>query len=75
MARTIPLALLLAVGTHALAQELLEPEKASVFGAMSSQAVEIRYVIAHGYYLYREKFRSRRACERQRRRDAIAAGK
>ncbi len=39
--------------------ELLEPEKAFVFSARVSglEAVEVRYVIAKGYYMYRDKFR------------------
>ena len=53
------LALLLAVGTNAVAQDLLEPEKAFQFSArlLDAQQVEIKYVIAPGYYLYREKFK------------------
>ena len=60
MARLISiLALLLAVGTNAVAQDLLEPEKAFQFSArlLDAQQVEIKYVIAPGYYLYREKFK------------------
>lgn len=39
--------------------ELLDPEKAFVFSArvVAPDAVEVRYVIAKGYYLYRDKFR------------------
>jgi len=39
--------------------ELLEPEKAFVFSArvVSPDAIEVRYVIAKGYYLYRDKLR------------------
>ena len=39
--------------------ELLEPEKAFVFSArvVGPDAVEVRYVIAKGYYMYRDKFR------------------
>ena len=39
--------------------ELLEPEKAFVFSARVAgpNAVEVRYVIAKGYYMYRDKFR------------------
>jgi thiol:disulfide interchange protein DsbD len=39
--------------------ELLEPEKAFAFSArvLGPDAVEVRYVIAKGYYLYRDKFR------------------
>jgi thiol:disulfide interchange protein DsbD len=53
------LTLLLAIGTQAFAQELLEPEKAFQFSArlLDARQVEIKYVIAPGYYLYREKFK------------------
>jgi thiol:disulfide interchange protein DsbD len=39
--------------------ELLEPEKAFVFSArvVAPDAIEVRYVIAKGYYLYRDKLR------------------
>ena len=39
--------------------ELLEPEKAFAFSArvVAPDAIEVRYVIAKGYYLYRDKFR------------------
>ena len=39
--------------------ELLEPEKAFAFSArvLAPDAIEVRYVIAKGYYLYRDKFR------------------
>ncbi|MDP2399836.1 MAG: protein-disulfide reductase DsbD [Burkholderiales bacterium] len=38
--------------------DLLDPEKAFVFSArvVAPDAVEVRYVIAKGYYLYRDKF-------------------
>ena len=40
------------------ADNLLEPEKAFRFSAqMAEGAVEIRYAIADGYYLYRERFK------------------
>ncbi len=44
---------------HAAEPELLEPEKAFVFSARvtGSDSVEVRYVIAKGYYMYRDKFR------------------
>ncbi len=44
---------------HAAEPELLDPEKAFVFSARVAgpDAVEVRYVIAKGYYLYRDKFR------------------
>ena len=38
--------------------ELLEPEKAFRFSARADRgAVEVRFVIADGYYMYRDKFR------------------
>jgi thiol:disulfide interchange protein DsbD len=39
--------------------ELLEPEKAFAFSArvVAPDAIEVRYVIAKGYYMYRDKFR------------------
>jgi len=39
--------------------ELLEPEKAFAFSARVAgpDAIEVRYVIAKGYYMYRDKFR------------------
>ncbi len=44
---------------HAAAPELLEPEKAFAFSARVAgpDSVEVRYVIAPGYYMYRDKFR------------------
>lgn len=44
---------------HAAEPELLEPEKAFAFSARIAgpDAVEVRYVIAKGYYLYRDKLR------------------
>ena len=40
------------------ADELLEPEKAFRFSArVLDGAVEVRFAIAEGYYLYRDKFR------------------
>jgi thiol:disulfide interchange protein DsbD len=47
-------------GARALnADELLDPEKAFQFSARALDAatVEVRYAIAEGYYLYRERFR------------------
>jgi thiol:disulfide interchange protein DsbD len=43
----------------ALQQELLEPEKAFQFEArvVDPTAIEVRYRIADGYYLYRDKFK------------------
>ena len=59
------LLLLLAAGSPALAQlklgpaeDLLEPEKAFRFSAEALDgAVEVRYAIAEGYYMYRERFK------------------
>ena len=44
---------------HAAEPELLEPEKAFSFSARMAapDAIEVRYVIAKGYYMYRDKFR------------------
>jgi thiol:disulfide interchange protein DsbD len=44
---------------HAAEPELLEPEKAFEFSArvVGPDAIEVRYVIAKGYYMYRDKFR------------------
>ncbi|MFO0441705.1 MAG: protein-disulfide reductase DsbD [Betaproteobacteria bacterium] len=55
------LALFLAPAVNAGAAEpdLLEPEKAFVFSArvVAPDAIEVRYLIAKGYYMYRDKFR------------------
>ena len=53
------LLLLCAPLTHALdASDLLEPEQAFRFSAraLDGKSVEVRYRIAKGYYLYRERF-------------------
>ncbi|MGP1609074.1 MAG: cytochrome c biogenesis protein CcdA, partial [Burkholderiales bacterium] len=44
---------------HAADPELLDPEKAFEFSARVAgpDAIEVRYVIAKGYYLYRDKLR------------------
>jgi thioredoxin:protein disulfide reductase len=44
---------------HAAEPDLLEPDKAFRFSArvLGPDAVEVRYQIANGYYLYRDKFR------------------
>ncbi|MGE0558658.1 MAG: protein-disulfide reductase DsbD [Burkholderiales bacterium] len=44
---------------YAAEQDLLEPEKAFAFSARvaAPDAIEVRYVIAKGYYMYRDKFR------------------
>jgi thiol:disulfide interchange protein DsbD len=59
-ARTVLVALSLLTGAPALAQvNPLPPEKAFRFSAraLSPQAVEARFIIADGYYLYRDKIR------------------
>src|SRR6266571_3201007 len=55
----VPLLLPVAVVRAAGADELLEPDKAFRFSAQALDAatVEVRYAIADGYYLYRERFR------------------
>lgn len=58
--RRLLLLLLLCAGfAHAADPELLDPEKAFEFSARveGPDAVEVRYVIAKGYYLYRDKLR------------------
>lgn len=57
----LPIALaggLLAAGA-ALAQDILEPEKAFKFSAraLDDRTIEVRYRIEDGYYMYREKFK------------------
>src|SRR5467141_1902139 len=49
----------LPLARRANADDLLEPDKAFRFSALALDAamVEVRYVIADGYYLYRERFR------------------
>src|SRR6266571_1014556 len=56
----IVLVLLRVPAVHAAgADELLEPDKAFRFSARALDAatLEVRYAIADGYYLYRERFR------------------
>jgi thiol:disulfide interchange protein DsbD len=55
----LALAVLAGAGPAALAQDLLEPEKAFRMSARSLDAtnLEVRFAIADGYYMYREKFR------------------
>src|SRR6266700_5702575 len=55
----VPLLLPVAAVRAAGADELLEPDKAFRFSAQALDAatVEVRYAIADGYYLYRERFR------------------
>lgn len=58
--RWLLLLLVIATGVARAAEpELLDPEKAFAFSArvVAPDAVEVRYVIAKGYYLYRDKFR------------------
>jgi thioredoxin:protein disulfide reductase len=48
----------LPAGAQFKADELLEPEKAFRFSArVVDDAVEVRFTIADGYYMYRERFR------------------
>ena len=57
--RWLILLMVLAAGfARAAEPDLLDPEKAFVFSArvVAPDAVEVRYVIAKGYYLYRDKF-------------------
>ncbi len=58
--RLLPVLLLLfACAARAAEPELLEPEKAFRFSArlIDASQLEVRYDIAPGYYMYREKFR------------------
>jgi thiol:disulfide interchange protein DsbD len=59
--RRLLLTLLFAAASaaHAAGDELLEPDKAFRFSAQALDAgtAEVRYRIADGYYLYRERFR------------------
>jgi thiol:disulfide interchange protein DsbD len=58
--RRLFLLLMLCAGfAHAAEPELLDPEKAFEFSARVTgpDAIEVRYVIAKGYYLYRDKLR------------------
>jgi thiol:disulfide interchange protein DsbD len=58
--RWLLLVLLMCSGfAQAAEPELLDPEKAFAFSArvVAPDAIEVRYVIAKGYYLYRDKFR------------------
>jgi thiol:disulfide interchange protein DsbD len=59
MHRLLLIALLLSPAHGASADELLEPDKAFRFSARTLDAgtAEVRYAIADGYYLYRERFR------------------
>ncbi|MFH1494765.1 MAG: protein-disulfide reductase DsbD [Pseudomonadota bacterium] len=47
------------LGAHAEEGDLLEPEQAFKFSAkvVDANNIEVRYQIANGYYLYREKFK------------------
>ncbi len=47
------------LGAHAEEGDLLEPEQAFKFSAkvLDANNIEVRYQIANGYYLYREKFK------------------
>ena len=58
MLRFVVLALLFLGTAHAYPQDLLEPEKAFRFSARGlGDAIEVRFEIADGYYMYRERFR------------------
>ncbi len=67
MKRLFPLFLALAIAAPALGQlklggsadDLLEPEKAFRFSARALDAgsIEVRYAIADGYYMYRDRFK------------------
>ncbi len=52
------LLIILSFGAQAAKQDLLEPEKAFRFSArvLDAANIEVRYQIADGYYLYRERF-------------------
>jgi thiol:disulfide interchange protein DsbD len=53
------LALMAPLAPAATAQDLLEPEKAFQFSAraLGADAFEVRFAIADGYYMYRERFK------------------
>jgi thiol:disulfide interchange protein DsbD len=57
--RLLLLAALLVAARTALADDLLEPEKAFQFSArmVAGPVVDVRFVIAPGYYLYRDRLR------------------
>ncbi len=57
--RIFALLLALCAPGHAAAQELLPPEVAFKFSAraLDADTLELRYQIADGYYLYRDKFK------------------
>ena len=58
--RCLPLLLLAASSLGQAAEpDLLEPEKAFRLAARlaTHDAIEVRYIIAPGYYMYRDKFR------------------
>ena len=55
----IALLLFAGAGAAAAAEDLLEPEKAFRMSAraLDPSSLEVRFAIADGYYMYREKFR------------------
>ena len=57
--RIFALLLALCAPVHAAAQDLLPPEVAFKFSAraLDADTLEVRYQIADGYYLYRDKFK------------------
>lgn len=59
MLRLLLVLLLFSGQSRAAEPELLEPDKAFAFSAriVSPEMLEVRYVIAKGYYMYRNKFR------------------
>ena len=59
MKRLLLLVALLALARAATAQQLLDPEQAFQFSArmVAGPAAEVRFVIAPGYYLYRDRLR------------------
>ena len=58
MRRFLFLLMLVVTAARAADQDLLEPEKAFQFSALvDGRAIDVRFVIAPGYYLYRDRLR------------------
>ena len=59
LSRLLPLLLAFCAASASAADELLDPEKAFAFSAsmVPGPAVEVRFAIAPGYYLYRDRLR------------------
>lgn len=59
MFKRLLIVLCLLLPTLAAAQELLDPEQAYKFSAqaLDAQTIEVRFDIAEGYYLYKDKFK------------------